>query len=209
MCRDFIGSIVNGDKIDGLFCISCSGKSWERCSINTILYELNSLFNIIVVFLFFFFKQKQAYERRISDWSSDVCSSDLLLGGVEFFELGRVGDSLHRGDHLIGRLFQLGGQLVLAVAAFLRIRRRTIFRRSGAACARDRGGIQVAARGSGAGTLSGRERAKVRGGDSGTPAKPRRRFFFDLRAFLGRLLAEFANATGGRDRKSTRLNSSH
>src|SRR3546814_9397775 len=27
--------------------------------------------------LFFFFKQKTAYERRISDWSSDVCSSDL------------------------------------------------------------------------------------------------------------------------------------
>src|SRR3546814_4962784 len=30
-------------------------------------------------FVFFFFKQKTAYEMRISDWSSDVCSSDLLL----------------------------------------------------------------------------------------------------------------------------------
>src|SRR3546814_2959390 len=29
------------------------------------------------VFSFFFFKQKTAYELRISDWSSDVCSSDL------------------------------------------------------------------------------------------------------------------------------------
>src|SRR3546814_18188938 len=29
------------------------------------------------VFIFFFFKQKTAYEMRISDWSSDVCSSDL------------------------------------------------------------------------------------------------------------------------------------
>src|SRR3546814_2609140 len=29
------------------------------------------------MFLFFFFKQKTAYEMRISDWSSDVCSSDL------------------------------------------------------------------------------------------------------------------------------------
>src|SRR3546814_5388007 len=28
---------------------------------------------------FFFFKQKTAYEMRISDWSSDVCSSDLCL----------------------------------------------------------------------------------------------------------------------------------
>src|SRR3546814_7368203 len=33
--------------------------------------------------MFFFFKQKTAYEMRISDWSSDVCSSDLDdLGGV-------------------------------------------------------------------------------------------------------------------------------
>src|SRR3546814_2421954 len=29
----------------------------------------------------FFFKQKTAYELRISDWSSDVCSSDLAVGG--------------------------------------------------------------------------------------------------------------------------------
>src|SRR3546814_11890420 len=31
--------------------------------------------------MFFFFKQKTAYEMRISDWSSDVCSSDLEVGG--------------------------------------------------------------------------------------------------------------------------------
>src|SRR3546814_5276373 len=31
---------------------------------------------------FFFFKQKTAYEMRISDWSSDVCSSDLGPGGI-------------------------------------------------------------------------------------------------------------------------------
>src|SRR3546814_6651734 len=30
--------------------------------------------------LVFFFKQKTAYEMRISDWSSDVCSSDLFTG---------------------------------------------------------------------------------------------------------------------------------
>src|SRR3546814_3570512 len=56
------------------------------------------------LFLFFFFKQKTAYEMRISDWSSDVCSSDLLpaddgdrvhglcasLGADEL--LGREGD---------------------------------------------------------------------------------------------------------------------
>src|SRR3546814_15713589 len=32
---------------------------------------------IEVIVMFFFFKQKTAYELRISDWSSDVCSSDL------------------------------------------------------------------------------------------------------------------------------------
>src|SRR3546814_7531915 len=33
--------------------------------------------------VFFFFKQKTAYEMRISDWSSDVCSSDLLARTVQ------------------------------------------------------------------------------------------------------------------------------
>src|SRR3546814_4489036 len=32
---------------------------------------------VYLLFFFFFFKQKTAYEMRISDWSSDVCSSDL------------------------------------------------------------------------------------------------------------------------------------
>src|SRR3546814_1416319 len=38
----------------------------------------NKCFQFLLVFLFFFFKQKTAYEMRISDWSSDVCSSDLI-----------------------------------------------------------------------------------------------------------------------------------
>src|SRR3546814_5327552 len=38
-------------------------------------------------YLFFFFKQKTAYEMRISDWSSDVCSSDLGLVG-RIYEAG-------------------------------------------------------------------------------------------------------------------------
>src|SRR3546814_15537304 len=33
--------------------------------------------DVFVFFLIFFFKQKTAYEMRMSDWSSDVCSSDL------------------------------------------------------------------------------------------------------------------------------------
>src|SRR3546814_515166 len=34
---------------------------------------------LLLLFFFFFFKQKKAYEWRMSDWSSDVCSSDLFL----------------------------------------------------------------------------------------------------------------------------------
>src|SRR3546814_1045437 len=40
--------------------------------------------------LFFFFKQKTAYEMRISDWSSDVCSSDLWGVNVALARNGRV-----------------------------------------------------------------------------------------------------------------------
>src|SRR3546814_4546485 len=35
------------------------------------------VYPFVMFVLFFFFKQKTAYEMRISDWSSDVCSSDL------------------------------------------------------------------------------------------------------------------------------------
>src|SRR3546814_3897534 len=38
--------------------------------------SMDLLYYVVV----FFFKQKTAYEMRISDWSSDVCSSDLALG---------------------------------------------------------------------------------------------------------------------------------
>src|SRR3546814_5814835 len=36
-----------------------------------------------MICVFFFFKQKTAYEMRISDWSSDVCSSDLARARVD------------------------------------------------------------------------------------------------------------------------------
>src|SRR3546814_1920657 len=41
---------------------------------------MDILLVFVVICFFFFFKQKTAYEMRISDWSSDVCSSDLLSG---------------------------------------------------------------------------------------------------------------------------------
>src|SRR3546814_5960188 len=37
--------------------------------------------SVVGFFVFLFFKQKTAYEMRISDWSSDVCSSDLKVDG--------------------------------------------------------------------------------------------------------------------------------
>src|SRR3546814_10605797 len=42
-----------------------------------ILLCASCLTNSTYSLVFFFFKQKTAYEMRISDWSSDVCSSDL------------------------------------------------------------------------------------------------------------------------------------
>src|SRR3546814_9970839 len=46
-------------------------------------------------FFFFFFKQKTAYEMRISDWSSDVCSSDL-------FELALIVQEFFKRNQCLG-----------------------------------------------------------------------------------------------------------
>src|SRR3546814_7429019 len=53
---------------------------------------------------FFFFKQKTAYEMRISDWSSDVCSSDLGETVLDpFFGSGTTGAVARKlGRHYIG-----------------------------------------------------------------------------------------------------------
>src|SRR3546814_2400357 len=47
------------------------------------------IFWLVIRVSFFFFKQKTAYEMRISDWSSDVCSSDLLVNWTEFAQVRR------------------------------------------------------------------------------------------------------------------------
>src|SRR3546814_3139271 len=48
------------------------------------------LVDVDLVIFFFFFKQKTAYEMRISDWSSDVCSSDLIVESC---------NEISRGNH--------------------------------------------------------------------------------------------------------------
>src|SRR3546814_1787353 len=70
----------------------------------------------VYMFCFFFFKQKTAYEMRISDWSSDVCSSDLRL--FDHLADGRRLSPAHpppTGHHLGGldhpRPARLGGLL--------------------------------------------------------------------------------------------------
>src|SRR3546814_709637 len=45
------------------------------------------MFSVFVMYCFFFFKQKTAYEMRISDWSSDVCSSDLRSTAIGIWYL--------------------------------------------------------------------------------------------------------------------------
>src|SRR3546814_1499611 len=53
--------------------------------------------------MFFFFKQKTAYEMRISDWSSDVCSSDLAVAHAALAALALVE---HRVAELVADVFQ-------------------------------------------------------------------------------------------------------
>src|SRR3546814_6457695 len=65
----------------------------------------------------FFFKQKTAYEMRISDWSSDVCSSD-LMDGVLQIELGGQFDHVCRiGVHLVAGISLGRAAMAAAVVA--------------------------------------------------------------------------------------------
>src|SRR3546814_8117453 len=62
---------------------------------------------LIVALCFFFFKQKTAYEMRISDWSSDVCSSDLL----DALDADAAGTVEHRLQHLAAEAAAAIGQI--------------------------------------------------------------------------------------------------
>src|SRR3546814_8585340 len=64
---------------------------------------------VCCVRVFFFFKQKTAYEMRISDWSSDVCSSDLERAS-----------HLARADGIVGLLTPSGIAADKGAAPFLR-----------------------------------------------------------------------------------------
>src|SRR3546814_9667296 len=53
----------------------------------------SSVMSHLVTFFVFLFKQKTAYELRISDWSSDVGSSDLAVGGIGIHVVGGIDDA--------------------------------------------------------------------------------------------------------------------
>src|SRR3546814_3995714 len=71
----------------------------------------------MLVLVFFFFKQKTAYEMRISDWSSDVCSSDLRYA-EPFYRL-LYGES----DGVPGLTVERMGDVVVAQATTAGIER--------------------------------------------------------------------------------------
>src|SRR3546814_18174409 len=56
-----------------------------------------------MVFCIFFFKQKTAYELRISDWSSDVCSSDLAHEAGQVIGTGALAADAVVGDEAADR----------------------------------------------------------------------------------------------------------
>src|SRR5881296_4517064 len=68
---------------------------------------------------FFFFKQKTAYEMLLCDWSSDVCSSDLLAGenGGDPFRVGGRNNATRSEERRVGKSVQqrvdLGGRRII------------------------------------------------------------------------------------------------
>src|SRR3546814_8893165 len=72
------------------------------CCVHTTHSVASLLLLLVFYHVFFFFKQKTAYELRISDWSSDVCSSDLelqrrlVVGAAHLDNRHRLGQLLRR-----------------------------------------------------------------------------------------------------------------
>src|SRR3546814_19794166 len=68
--------------------------------------------------LFFFFKQKTAYEMRISDWSSDVCSSDLDGTPAPATKtITQVGIQIDRSDGIMIRILNLHPRIQQSLSA--------------------------------------------------------------------------------------------
>src|SRR3546814_1390963 len=76
---------------------------------------------------FFFFKQKTAYEMRISDWSSDVCSSDLEEArGQATRPLDVIEGPLMDGMNVVGDLFSAGKMFLPQVVKSARVMKKAV-----------------------------------------------------------------------------------
>ena len=51
---------------------------------------------VVVVVVFFFFSSRRRHTRLVSDWSSDVCSSDLKVPMVNYLKMGGTNGFLFR-----------------------------------------------------------------------------------------------------------------
>src|SRR3546814_9993112 len=157
-----------------------------------------------------FFKQKTAYELRISDWSSDVCSSDLP-------QIGLVGDS--QASNMRGRFvsgFDASRRRLTGTAGQ---RRFYAFAGGYDALGNPTGGVGPASNrgGSAGGKKSGgsssAKRAKTQVDEAAKAADELKRNLDSILASLDPKAAQMQSLLEkGRDledRKSTRLNSSH
>src|SRR3546814_5482530 len=86
--------------------------------------------SVFSVFGFFFFKQKTAYEMRISDWSSDVCSSDLKVAVDDVIAVIET-DKVSRSNVW---LLVEGCELIMRGVCVLYVSRRSEERRVGKEC---------------------------------------------------------------------------
>src|SRR3546814_9280597 len=89
---------------------------FSLCSCSMFITSFLLFVSFFYIVVFFFFKQKTAYEMRISDWSSDVCSSDLLarlgrlflclvlvLAIIEDLGDGRLGGGRRSEERRVGK----------------------------------------------------------------------------------------------------------
>src|SRR3546814_2426666 len=141
-----------------------------------------------IVCFFFFFKQKTAYEMRISGWSSDVCSSDLSALVLAIFAIGIAVESIR---HLVAPAAIAYGEALWIALLGLIVNLASAWLLGG-------------------GHHHGHEHAHAH--DAGDHAhhdnNMRSAYFHVLADALTSVLAIGA-LLAGRDRKSTRLNSSH
>src|SRR3546814_4866994 len=132
------------------------------CVVSSVMFTcFQSLFCIdsdvlfLIIVFFFFFKQKTAYEMRISDWSSDVCSSDLAhearrvaAGALRAGDRREVGAGFaqrrvrHRNEEAV-EIGLLGGARAAAVVVAAAFQQQEAGRRAELAAVGDDRGVVV------------------------------------------------------------------